>query len=185
MKCVVLLLCLLVLISGCSMENDAMERAVDFRSELLSASEVSFHSAVVADYGDKIHSFGMDCQGNNQGEICFSVTEPETITGITGRISDDGGKLTFDDKVLFFGLLTDDQLSPVSAPWIILRSLRSGYIRSAGREGEYLRLSIDDSYDDVLEVDVWMSEDKRPVRGDILYDGKRILSMDIENFTFR
>jgi len=183
MKYVGLLTCMVFLLSGCTLGNTEMDRAMDLRSQLLAASEVTFHAAVVADYGDQIHRFGMDCTGNSQGDVQFAVTEPETISGITGTVSEEGGKLTFDDKALFFELLTDDQLSPVSAPWIFLRTIRSGYIRSAGMEDDLLRLTIDDSYDeDALQLDIWLENEHVPVRADILYDGKRILSLDIENF---
>lgn len=186
MKRVGLLGCLMFLLSGCSLENSEMDSAMELRSKLLAASEVAFRASIVADYGDQIHTFEMDCQGNNQGDVVFTVTEPETISGITGTISEEGGKLTFDDKALFFELLTDDQLSPVSAPWIFLRTLRSGYILSAGMEDDLLRLTIDDSYEeDALQLDIWLEENEIPIRGDILYDGKRILSLDIKNFDIR
>ena len=84
------------------MKNDDMDRALEFRSKLLNASEVSFCCSVVADYGNQIQMFSMDCQGDSQGNIRFAVTKPETISGITGEISSEGGALTFDDKVLFF-----------------------------------------------------------------------------------
>ena len=186
MKYAVLILCIMLILSGCTLGASEIDRAMELRSQLLAASEVTFHASIVADYGDQLHTFGMNCTGNSQGDLLFSVTEPETISGISGTVSEEGGKLTFDDKALFFELLTDDQLSPVSAPWIFLRTLRSGYIRSAGMEGELLRLTIDDSYDeDALQLDIWVEKDQIPLRADILYDGKRILSLDIENFDIR
>lgn len=186
MKYVGLAMCFVLLLSGCSFGESEMDKALDLRAQVLAASEVSFHAHIVADYGDQLHTFSMNCSGNGQGDMQFAVTEPETISGITGTISEEGGKLTFDDKALFFELLTDDQLSPVSAPWIFLRTIRSGYIRSAGMEGEYLRLTIDDSYEeDALQLDIWTDENNLPVRTDILYDGKRILSLDIEEFDIR
>ena len=181
-----LLLCVLMLLSGCSMKNDDMERMLSLRSELLAATEVSFRCSVVADYGNQIHSFSMDCMGDGKGDVRFVVAAPETISGIEGTIAQDAGRLTFDDEVLFFELLTDNQLSPISAPWIFLKTLRGGYIRTAGKEGDLLRLTIDDSYDeDALQMDIWVDNEDIPIRGDILYDGKRILSLEIENFNIR
>ena len=50
-------------------------------------------------------------------------------------------------------------------------------------EGELLRLTIDDSYeDDAMTLDIWLSREDRPQRAEILYDGKRILSLDVKNF---
>ena len=181
-----LLLCIAVFLSGCTMGNDEMDRVMMLRADLLAASEVNFQAKITADYGDKMHVFTMDCAGDSQGDVQFAVTDPETISGITGIISEDTGRLTFDNKVLFFGLLVDDQLSPVSAPWIFLRTLRSGYIRSVGMEGDMTRITLDDSFDkDALQLDIWLDEEDVPIRGEILFDGRRILSLDIEKFHIR
>ena len=178
-----ILLCLLFLLSGCSGSKDTMDTAMRLRAELLGATELRFRCSVIADYGDQIHTFKMDCFGNERGDIQFTVAEPESISGITGLIEEKGGKFTFDDKVLFFPLLVDNQLSPVCAPWIFLKALQSGYIRSVGKEDNFLRLTVDDTYaDETLQMDVWITEEKSPVRADILYDGKRLLSLEIENF---
>ena len=46
-----------------------------------------------------------------------------------------------------------------------------------------LRLSIDDSYEeDALHMDIWLNAENVPVRGEILYDDRRILSLDVKNF---
>ena len=125
----------------------------------------------------------MDCQCDSQGDLTFAVTAPETITGITGKVSDAGGKLTFDDTALQFDLMAEEQVTPVSAPWILMKTLRSGYITSAGMDGGRLRLTIDDSYeDDALHLDIWLGEDDCPEDAEILYKERRILSLKVTNF---
>lgn len=152
------------------------------RDKLLS-HECSFDADITADYGDKLHEFSVTCRSDTQGNLSFSVIQPESIAGITGTIEQSGGKLTFDDTALHFELLADGQLAPVCAPWVLLKTLRSGYLTSAGAEGELLRLTIDDSYaEDALHVDIWLDETDVPVRGEILYDERRILSLDVKNF---
>ena len=176
----------LLLLAGCTDVDREMERAMALRSQILSAQECSFDVAVTADYGDQIHMFSMDCGGNAQGELTFCVTEPDTIAGITGHISEDGGKLTFADTVLAFPLLAEEQLSPVSAPWILFHTLRSGCLTSACMEEGLLRLTIDDSYEeDALHLDVWLDDRNLPVRADILFDGRRILSLTVDHFQIR
>ncbi len=174
--------CVLALLCGCSSENKELERGLALRRNILSGEGCSFDAAVTADYGDKLYEFSLACQGDAQGNLNFTVTAPETIADITGTVSDTGGKLTFDGTALQFDLMADDQLSPVSAPWIFLKTLRSGYLTSAGTEGEQIRLTIDDSYeDDALQLDIWLEGDI-PVRAEILYDGRRILSLTVTNF---
>lgn len=153
------------------------------RSKLLQASKVKFEAEVTADYGDKTYTFTLDCQTDPQGNVTFAVTSPETISGITGTIADGSGKLTFDETALHFELLADDQLSPVSAPWILMKTLRGGYLTSAGMEGEQLRLTIDDSYEeDALQLDIWLDQQDIPERAEVLYDRKNILSLTVKKF---
>lgn len=172
-----------MLLCGCSQENAALKQAIAFRNELLTASGCSFKASVTADYGDTLHTFSLKCDADQTGSIKFQLSEPDTLVGITGTISASGGELTFDNTALCFPLLADDQLTPVSAPWIMLKTLRSGYLTSACLEDSMLRLTLDDSYEeDALHLDIWLDEKRLPIRADILYDGKRILSVDVEDF---
>ena len=173
-----------MLLAGCAGARDTMDRAMALRSALL-AKGAEFDAAVTADYGDKTYSFGMHCRMEAQGKVTFSVTAPETIAGITGTVSASGGKLTFDGNALAFTLLADGQVSPVSGPWLLMKTLRSGYLTSCGVEDGCLRIAIDDSYeDDALHLDVWLDESDCPKRGEILWKGRRILTVEIENFVF-
>ena len=173
---------LLVMLSGCSREPEEIRRGLELRTKLLRASEVSFETDITADYGDKLHRFSLSCKVDADGAVVFTVTAPEIISGITGRISREGGALTFDDTALHFELMTDDQLSPVSGPWILVKTLRSGYLTSAGREGDGLRLTIDDSYEeDALTLDIWLDSRDMPERAEIHCEGRRILTLEIRN----
>lgn len=173
----------LICLTGCG-GSEEIERGMALRSSLL-RSPGAFDVHITADYGEKCHQFSMNCCFDENGNLDFTVTAPEEISGITGNIKNSTGALTFDDTVLYFDLMTDDQLSPVSAPWIFLKTLRSGYLTAAGEEEDLLRLTIDDSYEeDALHLDIWMDSENMPVRGEILYDGRRILSLDVENFHF-
>ena len=176
------LLAMVLCLCGCSAESE-LDKAMEFRHNLLAAQGCSFTAHITADYGDELYEFTMDCTGDSQGNLKFSVTEPETISGITGTASEAGGALTFDDVALHFNLMAENTLSPVSAPWIFLKTLRSGYITSACFEENLLHLSVDDSFeDDALRLDIWLEEGDTPVRAEILYDGMRILTLTIGNF---
>lgn len=161
-----------------------MDRAMAMRVKLL-AQSVAFDAAITADYGNMTYTFSASCTSDTQGTLTFSVTEPQTIAGITGTVSAAGGKLTFDDQALAFEMLADGQVTPVTGPWILMNTLRSGYLTSCGAEGEGIRLAIDDSYeDDALHLDIWLDENDLPVRGEILWQGRRILSIEVSNFKF-
>lgn len=183
MKRILLVLLVTVLLTGCGDTDQQLDKAMELRAQMI-AKTVSFDAGITADYGDKSYCFGMKCRVDTKGELTFEVTEPESIAGITGTVSGTGGKLTFDDTALAFGLMADGQLSPVSAPWVVVRTLRSGYLTSCTQEGEMLRLSIDDSYeDDALHLDIWLDAQNIPKTAEIFWQGRRLLSVTVANFT--
>lgn len=183
MKKLISVLMLIVALAGCAGGNEELDRAMALRAKLLGASGCSFDTVITADYGDKIHSFSVSCTADGKGNVTFTVTQPQTIAGITGNLSGEGGKLTFEDKALAFELLADGQLTPVSAPWLFLKTLRGGYVTACGTDGEQVRVSIDDSYEaDALHLDIWLGEGDLPVRAEAVYDNRRILSLEITNF---
>ncbi len=183
MKKLAVLLCVLLL-CGCGGNQGELDRGMALRSRLLSTG-VRFSVDISADYGDTVRQFSMDCQADPQGKVAFTVTKPESIAGISGTVDGTGGKLAFDDTVLAFDLMADGQISPVSAPWVLMKTLRSGYLTSAVQEGNMLRLAIDDSYEtDALHLDIWLDSVDIPLRGEIIWQGRRLLSMDVKDFTF-
>ena len=116
----------------------------------------------------------------------FTVLQPESIAGITGNISSGEGKLTFDDVALQFPLLADGQITPISGPWILMKTLLGGYLTAVSEEEDLLHLTINDSYEeDALQMEIWLNEENAPVCAEILYDGRRIVTMNVENFQMR
>lgn len=183
MKKIVLWMALVLFLGGCSGANTALEQGMQLRTALQQAQRCSFDAEITADYGNATYTFTLQCAADGKGNLDFTVLQPQTISGITGRIDAQGGKLTFDDAVLCFDLLADGQTSPVSAPWVVMKTLLGGYLTSAGEEDGCVRLTMDDSFQDKpLTVDVWLDERKLPKRGEILYDGRRILTVLVENF---
>lgn len=184
MKRLIGLLIVCLLVSGCSGKNEELDRAMALRAKML-AHGVSFDAEITADYGDKTYTFAMNCQSDAQGNLKFTVSQPQSLAGITGTVNANGGKLAFDSTALAFSLMADGQLSPVSAPWILVNTLRSGYLTSCGPEGKDIRLAIDDSYEeDALHLDIWLGSEDQPVRSEILWMGRRLLTINVTNFAF-
>ena len=176
-----LVLLSVLLLSGCGRGDDGMERSMHLRTELLSKG-CSFDAHVTADYGNKTYTFSAGCQADQKGNISFRVTKPESIAGISGRVEAEGGKMVFDEAVLAFDLKAEGLPSPVSAPWVMMKALRGGYVRSCGQEDGMIRLRIDDSFEnDALHLDVWL-QDGYPIRADIFEGNKRIMAMEIGSF---
>lgn len=183
MKRIPAILLVLLMLAGCANARNHIDRALALRARLQQGEGCSFTAGITADYGDALHTFTMECRGDRLGNLSFTVAEPQTVAGITGVISSEGGKLTFDDTALDFPLLAEGQVAPISAPWLLLKTLLGGYLTGAGEEGELLRLTIDDSYEeDALHLDIWLDREDRPVQADVLYDGRRVLSLTVTNF---
>ena len=176
----------LVLLTGCTGKRDELDRAMKLRANLLGCLGCSFDVTVTADYGDSYYTFVMNCQATGRGDLQFTVLQPESIAGITGEISSGEGKLTFDEVALHFPLLADDQVTPVSGPWILMKTLLGGYLTAANEEEDLLHLTIHDSYEeDALQMEIWLNGNDMPVNAEILYDGRRIVTMVVENFSLR
>ena len=138
--------CVIILLSGCRGSEESLDRAVALRNRILRANGCNFTAIVTADYGEHIYVFKMDCEADRDGNLTFSVKEPATIAGITGKITGTGGAITFDDKVLAFQTIADGLVTPVTAPWLVMKTLRSGYLKDASETDQGFVISIDDSY---------------------------------------
>ena len=183
MKRLLCVILIVVSLLGCS-NNTGMDKALQLRSRLLQSTGCTFQVEITADYGQRQYVFSEKCESDENNSLNFQVLEPETICGITGVVDDSGGKLTFDNEVLAFPLLADGLLTPVSAPWILLHSLRSGYINACEDSSDKIRIIIHDTYQEIpLEVHAYCDSDCSPYFAEIFWDGRRIITLAIENFT--
>lgn len=172
-----------LLLCGCSRGNGEFDRAMSLRTTLLNANGCCFTAKVTADFTDKTYTFIMHCQADRNGNLEFEVVDPDYLSDIGGEIASDGGKLIFDDTALAFDLHSDGLMSPVSAPWVLVRGLRSGYVRYCGQEDQFLRLTVDDSYEeDALMLDIWVGADNKPVQADIYENNQRILTILVSDY---
>ncbi len=182
-KWIALILCAFIF-CGCHSQQGDLDGAMSLRQRTLSAQSVSFSCKVSADYSQVVHTFSLSCTYEKEGRLSFEVTAPESISGITGYFDKEGGNLTFDDHVLAFPMLADGQISPVSAPWLFMKTLCYGYIRGVASENSQMCIKIDDSYEsDPIEVDIWTDPSYNPLGCEFLWQGRRFLSMEIINFT--
>ena len=173
---------LLVFFLGCSGSDPAMEEALALRSRCL-AGNVSFETELQADYITNIESFSLHCDFDETGMMTFSVTDPDDIEGIRGTVTGTEGTVNFDGTVLGYPLLAEGRLSPLAAPWVLVKALREGCIIAVGREGELLHLTVDDTYaDNALTVDIWL-EDGQVEAAEIAWEGRRCVTMTVEDFS--
>lgn len=174
----------MLFLSACHSKDGNLTNALEFRAELLEHTGCSFTCHVDADYGDGVHSFSMDCEFD--GKSCdFTLTEPSTIGGISANVSADGTELSFDGLRLEYGKLANGYLAPLTAPWIVASAWTDGYIDQAGKDGEDYVLSIRKGYDkEELTVMTWLRHGV-PAHAEVFYQGEKVLTVAIENFSYR
>lgn len=173
----------LLLLCGCGSGNDAMQQALDFRTNLLSASGCTFSCDVTADVGGAVYEFSMDC-AYSDGQGSFTVTAPESIAGIGATVDDDGATLHFDDVALTLGEMAEGRLAPLGVPWLLGSAWQSDYISAAGTENGLCRVTILKGYDDdEITVDTYLAEGV-PVCAEASVGGKRVLTVEISDFAW-
>lgn len=179
----VAVLLLVTLLFGCSNGNETVDHGLAVRKLFMDESGVRFVADIVADYGDMRHSFSVQCEASLTGDIKFTVIKPDTINGIEGVISASGGKLQFADKILLFEPLVFGQISPALAPWLLVKAIQGGYIRSQSIDRDSCQLLIEDTYQSAdLQVILTLNEDNIPTCGEIIWSNRRILTVYITQF---
>lgn len=184
MKLTTVSLLIAYFLSGCGANDHLQQDIMQLRTRIMEAECCTFESVITADYGVSLYTFQMECTADNRGNLEFTVTDPVSISGITGIISETTSALTFDDKILTFPMLADDQLTPVSTPWLFMNALKEGYIAGYSNSKGEICIYIDDSYaGKPILVEVYTDDTLVPLRTEIFWDQQRILSADIRKFT--
>ena len=174
-----------IILSGCTQKDDTLDRTMELRNRMLTANGCTFTAEITADFGEELYSFTMNCSCDHNGNMAFEVMEPDAISGITGQFGDTYSDLTFDGYVLAFPRLADGRVTPVSAPWIFVQSLRSGYICGYLQNEDETAVMINDTYEDeALELTIWLDMKNIPEFAEIVWQGRRVLSLRINDFAF-
>lgn len=169
---------------GCKSQDSHLSGAIEFRSKLVQAQGCAFQAAVTADFETEILRFLLDCDTDAQGNVSFTLLEPETLAGITATVSKGGGKITYDGLSVDFGLLAQESIAPAAAPALILDSWISGYILSAGEtEGLYV-VSYEQEFEGMLLEVESIFKNELPISAEICYNDRRILAVQISEFQF-
>ena len=184
MKRLIVVICLLASLSGCQQSEHELDRALLLRNKTVSANQCSFFASISAEYDNEVYTFDLICKEEKDNDMSFAVIKPDTITGISGTIDESSGKLTFDDEILAFELMIDNRLSPISAPWLMLHLLKSGYIAACGKEGDGIHIQLEDTYaGEKVLIDLYTDNENNPIRADILWKGQRRLSIIVKEYS--
>ena len=187
-----LLLCVLMttLLTGCGSTgvSEAEELALTIRGEYLSMNGCAVQASITADYGQRVYQYELAAAVNGE-ETLLTLSAPETVAGLTARITGEKGLLEFDGVSVETGPLDEHGLTPVSALPALLETARSGYIVSCAleEEGAVLRVDCGDpagSPGTGTEAVLWFDAATHAlVRGEVSVDGFRVILCEFADFT--
>ena len=173
-----------MLLTGCRGEENLLEQGIVFRSRLVSAGGCCFQAKITVDYGLEVQNFTLDCDADSEGNVSFSVVEPETIADITGQMRGQEGTVTYDGLQLAFPMLVYGKLSPVSAPALLAKCWLNEYILSAGLTQDGYRITYEKKIREKdLLIDTYFENDI-PISAELCYNGYRIIDIQITEFSF-
>ena len=189
-KCVICVLMTTLLLAGCGTAgvSEAEELALTIRGEYLAMDRCAVQAAVTADYGQRVYQYEMAVSVNGE-ETSLTLSAPETVAGLTARLSGEENLLEFDGVSVETGPLDGDGLTPVSALPALLEAARSGYITACALEedGTLLRMDCGDpagSPGTGTEYILWFDAAAHTlVRGEVSVDGFRVILCEFSGFT--
>ena len=184
----VLMTTLLLASCGTAGVSEAEELALTIRGEYLAMDACTVQAAVTADYGQRVYEYEMAVSVSG-GETVLVLAAPETVAGLTARLTGKDSVLEFDGVSVETGTLDDAGLTPVSALPALLEAARSGYITACAleEEGTLLRVDCGDpagSPGTGTETALWFDASTHAlVRGEISVDGFRVILCEFSDFT--
>lgn len=189
-KCLVCVLMTTLLLAGCGQGggNEAEELALTIRGEHLAMNGCAARAAVTADYGQRVYRYEMAVSVTGQ-ETLLTLSAPETVAGLTARMTGEENLLEFDGVSVETGPLDDSGLTPVSAVPALLEAAKTGYITACALEedGTVLRVDCGDpagSPGTGAETALWFDVSTHALtRGEISSDGFRVILCEFSDFT--
>ena len=189
-KCLICVLMTTLLLAGCGQErgNEGEELALTIRGEYLAMDGCAARAAVTADYGQRVYRYEMAVAVSGE-ETLLTLSAPETVAGLTARMSGGENLLEFDGISVETGPLDENGLTPVSAVPALLEAARSGYITACALEEDGALLRVDcGSPEGALgsgtETALWFDASTHALaKGEISVDGFRVILCEFSEFT--
>lgn len=173
-----LLLCVLLL-SGCGTKKEEA-RFRRFAEDLAARQTLSFRCRLRADWPDRRADFTLSFSRDEEGDA-VTVLAPESIAGITARLTEAGGSLCYDDLILDLGALDAGGLSPVGALPLLVNAMAGAHLDSCWSEDGQAVYAL--TVDDDRSVRVWFTpENMVPRRAQLLSGGRAVITCEIEDW---
>ena len=173
---------LLLLLCACGAANTGAQTPIRLRTALNESGGCSFQLNLTADYGEYIRTFALACQGDVGGKTRLTVMEPELAHGITATVQGEDAQVSYEDTILAVEDFASRRISPMSAPFLLLRAWSEGYIQSTGMDGNLEQVHYLLGYGaQELEIVTWFA-DSLPLRAEVSDGTGVLISCEITDF---
>ena len=162
--------------------------AEDVRAHFASLDSCTAHLKIISDLDESVLEFESDYVYNREDSDSFTLTAPESVAGIGGRISGEANgafTLQYNDLQLDDIAPRHTGLTPADAWFCLLNDLRHAapvQVWSEHTNGESLLVLRYEKADDSVEKQVWLRQsDLQPVYAELYEDGARVLTIQVES----
>ena len=163
--------------SACGAERVTENAAQRVRREFSEAESVVMNVKMTADYGEKVYDFALRFSGTD--EACrIELTYPEELRGLEAVTDETGERLIFEGAAFETGGLFGDDVTPVAALPLMIKTWKTGYASERSRE------TLDGKSADALSYDLesgkiktWFDFDTLlPIKAEISENGRVVLT---------
>lgn len=175
----IILIAICILLSLCGCSDTSEDSALSFFDAVSEAESIAFEVKLRAEYSDKTAEFELAYAENNDG-VSVTVIKPESIAGISAKLSDDNVSLNYDGAILNMGALSDNGLCPMSALPITVMAMKNAYLDSAWSEGDMTVLRLIPSDDRAITL--WLDSELTPCNAEISCDGSTVVFIEFDGW---
>lgn len=173
----------LVFLSAC---GNGEERLQEIRTKLDSTGEITLTAVLTAQSEEKILEYMLSCRYTD-GDTIVTIVSPESVAGITARVSGEELAISYGDAALELELLTETGIVPVAVLPNMISALLEGHLQSTsvGIHGEIACIIGEFFADDGLTVSMWFREmDSVPIYGELWENGTRVAWCEISDWVY-
>ena len=162
--------------NACGNSESTDARMTKIQAAISAASKITAVADIRADYADRVYDFQVRFTGTEAaGEI--AIQKPESLAGVTVRVSDNGAKLIYDGAELETGELGND-LSPVGIIPMLINEWKKGFTDFTVKEKHGMLTMSTTLPGGAIQKTWFEDENNLPKRTEVVASGRTVLTVE-------